>query len=406
MLFMLLKAGALKAERGDVIIFNNTAAEHPATYEFTAKCKALVEEKYGIPFLWIEFMTYEDARKGRWQRISSYRLVKPVPKEQDPEGYQSNGEVFEEVLSHLGFLPSREERVCTLQMKIMTTEKFLQDWFAAKPGIERLGHFGNRSRVGLSDLYQLHRKNNGETPEKIFNRKKAFLIKRPYTRHAQTYENFTTAGIAHINNSYLASKRLGKMAPINGEDCVEYVSFLGIRADEEQRVTRIRARQNGTILGNKRRNPDGENVYMPLWEAKITKKDVLDFWNRQPWDLQINGSADFSNCVFCFLKGGGVLHSCLHDQSQNGNGVGNNSPAGISWWINMEKKYGRDLIAEKRNPKNGNKFIGFFGVQNGQKSKKITSYKDLKKLQNKAPKELSEEEHKIFAAARPCDCTD
>jgi len=32
MLFLLLESALLKAERGDVVLFNNTAAEHPATY--------------------------------------------------------------------------------------------------------------------------------------------------------------------------------------------------------------------------------------------------------------------------------------------------------------------------------------------------------------------------------------
>ena len=37
LLFTLLEAGLLNAQRGDVVIFNNTSAEHPATYEFSAQ---------------------------------------------------------------------------------------------------------------------------------------------------------------------------------------------------------------------------------------------------------------------------------------------------------------------------------------------------------------------------------
>ena len=50
MLMELLKNNKLNPERGDVIIFNNTSAEHSATYDFTRSMKKLAEEKYNIPF--------------------------------------------------------------------------------------------------------------------------------------------------------------------------------------------------------------------------------------------------------------------------------------------------------------------------------------------------------------------
>lgn len=45
MLFVLLESGLLKAERGDVVLFNNTSAEHPQTYDFVRRCKQVVERK-------------------------------------------------------------------------------------------------------------------------------------------------------------------------------------------------------------------------------------------------------------------------------------------------------------------------------------------------------------------------
>jgi hypothetical protein len=41
MLMKLLKNNQLNPKRGDIIIFNNTFAEHPATYEFTRKIKKI-----------------------------------------------------------------------------------------------------------------------------------------------------------------------------------------------------------------------------------------------------------------------------------------------------------------------------------------------------------------------------
>ena len=75
LLFTLLENGFLRAERGDVVVFNNTSCEHPETYRFAATCKEIVEQRYGVPFFWVEFQTYEDARRGEWTRVQGYRLV-------------------------------------------------------------------------------------------------------------------------------------------------------------------------------------------------------------------------------------------------------------------------------------------------------------------------------------------
>ena len=80
LLFTLLENKILDADRGDVILFNNTSAEHPDTYRFVQDCSK-ASDRYGIPSFWVEFQTYEDARNGEWTRLPSYRLVinHPVP---------------------------------------------------------------------------------------------------------------------------------------------------------------------------------------------------------------------------------------------------------------------------------------------------------------------------------------
>ena len=77
LLFTPPENGILDARRSDVIPSNDTAAEHPATYEFVAKCKRLAESRYGIPFFLAERRTYEDVRNGEWTRRGP-GLVGPV----------------------------------------------------------------------------------------------------------------------------------------------------------------------------------------------------------------------------------------------------------------------------------------------------------------------------------------
>ena len=95
LLFTLLENSFLRQERGDVVVFNNTSCEHPETYKFAAECKKRVEAA-GVPFFFVQFQTYEDARQGEWRRVPSYRLVNERPfSEDNPDGFQWRGEVFE-----------------------------------------------------------------------------------------------------------------------------------------------------------------------------------------------------------------------------------------------------------------------------------------------------------------------
>ena len=41
--FMAAEEGLLDPDRGDIVLFANTSAEHPGTYEFAAECKRRIE---------------------------------------------------------------------------------------------------------------------------------------------------------------------------------------------------------------------------------------------------------------------------------------------------------------------------------------------------------------------------
>lgn len=90
----------------------------------------------------------------------------------------------------------------------------------------------------------------------------------------------------------------------------EYMSWVGIRADEPLRAAKI----------------DRERT--PLFSAGIAKKDVAEFWRGQPFDLQlpnINGVTYHGNCDLCFLKGGNQVYSLIAEK-----------PERAVWWARME----------------------------------------------------------------------
>lgn len=396
LLFTLLENEILRADRGDVIVFNNTSSEHPETYRFVQDCQQ-ASARYGIPFFWVQYQTYEDARNGEWTRIPSYRLVndRPYDEQNNPDGFHWRGEVFEELLSWIGYVPNQFSRICTRNMKLETTRLFLRDWLASRGDIPHLGHFGNRPRLTDDALYRRHRANGGAVPKEIFLDKRKFARLRPHIRPKQRYADFSPSW-QPFENAALAGKAFGDKAHF-GPGGVEYVAFVGLRGDEQTRVERVEARNSGpAALGY-----EGEHIYMPLAEMYVAKADVNNFWEQQSWDLQLPTESNLSNCVYCFLKGVDNLRSVHQQMSREiatevpGFGSLTETPCDVSWWARMESQYGRNLEAEERKitGEKGNTLVGFAGASSAW------FYEALKKGDEERLDSLS-------GSMLPCDCTE
>ncbi len=394
LLFILLESGLLDAERGDVIIFNNTSAEHPETYKFVATCKEIVERDYKIPFFWVEHCTYEDARAGEYTRHTSFRLVNSEPYSiGNPDGYRWRGEVFEELISLRGYVPSNFNRTCTLGMKLNATRTFLKEWFANVEATKRLGHYGNGSRIDTDELYERHLKNAGGVPKDIFLKKKSFLINMPVTRPSQRWADFSSAW-KPFASPYLekTGRVLGDEAQFGGRKGVEYLSFVGLRYDEMRRIDKTHIRNNSPVDDA---NFKGEYVYTPLEDMKVTADNVKEFWQKQGWDLQLDAKDNLSNCTLCFMKGAKNLRMASRKLASELTDEYKNSPADIDWWIRVEQEYGRDMVAEEREMKQDipDDFIGFFGARSGFFYKALLD--NSEELEEDYPDE-----------GLPCDCTD
>ena len=398
LLSILLKSGILNPKRGDVVVFNNTSAEHPATYEFVTDCKKMTEE-YGVPFFWIEFQTYEDSVNGEWTRIPTYKLVNSKSfSDKNPHGYKSHGEVFEEMLSLQSYVPNLHRRTCTAIMKIQATRRFLKDWFTIKNEIGRCGHYYEKSMITPKIIEEMHIKNRGNTPKEILLEKKKFLLSCPPHRPAQKFSDYTNANIS-IYNSQLAQNQNNGRASMSGDDCMEYLSFVGFRADEPRRVAKMLKRNKDAdgLIGD-----DGEHVYAPLAHMGICRENVEEFWRAQSWGLDLPYDTNLSNCVFCFLKGTKNIVELIALQEKDNNAKSKKtlSPSNIHWWASMEKKYGRDLVKENRPLKKEhsikNPIIGFFGVD-GRVSYDLLIKRAAEGKQSKGDADYD---------TMPCDCTD
>ena len=393
MLFKLLESNALTADRGDVVVFNNTSAEHPATYDFVRECKKVCEVKHGIPFFLVEYCTYEDASHGQYIRIPTFRLVNAEPhSKENPNGYRWRGEVYEELLSWNGVVPSIFQRTCTVALKMQTTRNFLKEWFLNAPETRRKGHFADGSSIDPNELYRRHVKYRGEVPKEVFVKKKRFVLSQKHFRESQSWGDFSSSFRPYFNES--VSKMVFGDTVLFGGDAVQYIGVVGLRSDEEMRFTKLLLRSDPARKDN---DYVGENVYAPLVDHECVEADVVRFWKNRPGKLELDETLPLSNCTFCFLKGIENLRLVEDHFNKQADASLIGSPCDLKWWAGIEKKYAKDFDAEGKTTRKEvpDNVIGFFGARSGYLFKYLASSKKNEDFDDDYPEGFL-----------PCDCTD
>lgn len=155
---------------------------------------------------------------------------------------------------------------------------------------------------------------NGEPFEKLIRDDRNYLP-NPVTRHC-------TAELKVRRSSKFMQRMCGYDA---------YEQAIGLRYDEAHRVHRLR---------NSRQ--DKADRVFPLFDAKVSKREVSAFWAEQPFDLRlpnINGVTPHGNCDLCFLKSRKTIEALIFE-----------NPGNADWWIRMESLgIGKDGNATFRN---------------------------------------------------------
>ena len=352
--FLLAEEGLLRPDRGDVILFANTSAEHPGTYEFARECKRRLEREHGLPFLWYEFCTVEDAARGAYLRRPSYRLVRGEPVEDDPDGYRSRGETFEEMLSFQGMLPNPHSRSCTAKLKLYPAHDLLAEWLGPGEGPRPAGHYAPRPFVGPDEALTQHRRYGGAQDGDGYRLRVRRMTGAPHARPAQRWADYTSAPDAR-------PWRGGRprAAEIWGPDAAAFVTLLGLRADEGKRIGRIESRSllaegSGGRDCSIRTQPPGERPYFPLAQWGFGADEVGAFWQGRDFGLDMPDGA--GNCVFCFMKGTGDL-ARMAARPDPARVAG--APSDVAWWADVEARYRRE--APSRGGCGVSRF-GFFGL--------------------------------------------
>lgn len=127
-------------------------------------------------------------------------------------------------------------------------------------------------------------------------------------------KNYLPNPLARFCTEELKVKIITKFMKDKGIE--DFVTFVGIRADEPRRVAKMKI------------NKDIKET--PLATAKIGINHILQFWANQDFDLNlksVNGNSILGNCDLCFLKKANHKLSLIQD-----------NPDRAIWWINMENK--------------------------------------------------------------------
>lgn len=107
---------------------------------------------------------------------------------------------------------------------------------------------------------------------------------------------------------------MGKLMQSLGYE--RWINVVGLRHDEGHRCLKAYARN----LDTKER----WTTFLPLDKGKITKRDVMTFWAKQDFDLELEHEYE-GNCDLCFLKSVQKKKRIIRD--------GKASP---DWWIAQE----------------------------------------------------------------------
>jgi len=96
-----------------------------------------------------------------------------------------------------------------------------------------------------------------------------------------------------------------------------WTNAIGIRYDEPARWSKTRA------IGEKER----WETWLPMVDWRVTKPQVLDYWRKMPFDLNLKHYQ--GNCDLCFLKGRNKIKRLLTDH-----------PEKADWWKEQEAGVG------------------------------------------------------------------
>jgi hypothetical protein len=157
-----------------------------------------------------------------------------------------------------------------------------------------------------------------------------------------------------------------------------FTNVVGLRADEASRVQRTVSAEKAEAVGYR--------SVTPLFDAGVTKHDVVAFWEGMPFNLNlpsVGGATPLGNCDLCYLKGAKLLRRIAHDH-----------PDRAQWWAEQEQYIGK--LKNKPN--------GLAAFHNNRET--YTEILENDRLGTPAGRGMATDEEMGEGASIDCTCTD
>ncbi len=83
------------------------------------------------------------------------------------------------------------------------------------------------------------------------------------------------------------------------DNFTDYKTWLGIRIDEPRRLKKMESKQIDFFNTKNKKS----NIHYLAEISEFEKQDVLDWWSKMPFDLELKASDINGNCMFCIKRG-------------------------------------------------------------------------------------------------------
>jgi 3'-phosphoadenosine 5'-phosphosulfate sulfotransferase (PAPS reductase)/FAD synthetase len=166
----------------------------------------------------------------------------------------------------------------------------------------KLRNFNNKNDLGFKKVNFKTASRKGEPYDKMLN---YYWI---YRKALKDGGHMLPTRVTRMCTSHLKIKTIDRYMQSLGYK--SWDSYIGIRYDEPRRWSKM------SDINNRK---ERQQVIYPMVSAKVCREDVLEFWSKQKFDLQLDPNAEEGNCRLCFLKKTSTMIKLIKKLIQEGN---------------------------------------------------------------------------------------
>lgn len=279
-----------------ICIFANTGMENEETLEFLDKC----DREYNLNIIWLEAVVHEHG-KGNTYRITNFKDAYRIEQHKDPlhpfhAHVKKNG------------IPNATYPQCSDRLKEHVIESYKKD-NGLRGSRQALGMRIDESNRAMSRPVKNALSKMGHLSPKLF--RDLIYSKIAYgallnaidgRKSSSVTENVTDYNLLWIQDSVNVSNKFIRLVSCSKKEAEKYINMNTTLDDEvvvERYIEKI----------------EKYSLVFPMCDwFPMTKDDVNDFWEEQPFNLELE--AHKGNCATCWKKSDKKLHLIALEQPE------------------------------------------------------------------------------------------